>query len=47
MQLSFIQVAFFSAFLNFVFIQNLCSQAYVNPQVKLMDIEWGLDGTPI
>ena len=25
---------------------NLCSQANENTQVKLMDIEWELDGTP-
>ena len=49
MQLSFLQVAFiFHNFPNFVFIHiglNLCPQVNTNAQVKLMNIEFGLDGT--
>ena len=38
----------FNAFSKFCFVHigfYLCSQTNGNTQVKLMDIEWGLDGT--
>ena len=46
MQLYFIQVAFFFFFFFIHIGMDLCSQTNGNTQVKLMDIEWGLDGTP-